>query len=82
MIGKIEIWAIRIKNRGMFMTEFKHNLKRELLNKKGISKEEFTNMTLDLFQSMNSNPLSLEAFELAMSLLYKKYKLGETGRKM
>lgn len=64
------------------MTEFKRDLKRELLNKKGISKEEFANMTLDLFQSINSKPLSPEAFELAMSLLYKKYKLGETGRKM
>lgn len=48
----------------------------EMFDKKGISKEKFANMVINLIESLDDKPLSPHAFELAMSLLYKKYKLG------
>lgn len=59
------------------MNEMKHNFCVELFDKKGISKEKFADMVIKLFESLYDKPLSPDAFELAMCLLYKKYKLGE-----
>ena len=55
----------------------KERLNFEIFDKKGISKEKFADMVINLFESSYDKPLSPDAFELAMSLLYKKYKLGE-----
>lgn len=48
----------------------------EMFDRKGISKAKFADMVIDLIESLDDKPLSPGAFELAMSLLYKKYKLG------
>ena len=56
------------------MDEKRLNLK--IFEKNGITKDEFADLVIDLFRSFEDNPLSPSAFELAMSLLYKKYKLG------
>lgn len=64
-----------MKIRGIGMN--KERLNFEIFDKKGISKEKFADMVINLFESSYDKPLSPGAFELAMSLLYKKYKLGE-----
>ena len=48
----------------------------ELFDVQKISKEDFGEMVINLIESLDDYPMSPEAFELAMSLLYKKYKLG------
>lgn len=57
------------------MDEKRLNLK--IFEKNGITKDEFADLVIDLFRSFEEKPLSPSAFELAMSLIYKKYKVGE-----
>lgn len=64
-----------MRNRGIEMNNGRMSM--EIFDKKGISKEKFADMVINLFESSYDKPLSPGAFELAMSLLYKKYKLGE-----
>lgn len=68
-----------MKIRGIGMN--KERLNFEIFDKKGITKEKFADMVIDLFESCYDKPLTPYAFELAMSLLYKKYKLGEFEEK-
>jgi hypothetical protein len=64
-----------------YMNEIKYNFLVELFDKEGVSKEKFADMVINLFESCYDKPLSPYAFELAMSLLYKKYKFGEIETK-
>lgn len=49
---------------------------KNILEKRTISKDEFTDQVMNILELSSSTYLSPEAFELAVKWTYKKYKLG------
>lgn len=49
---------------------------KNILEKRTISKDEFTDQVMNILELSSSTYLSPEAFELAIRWMYKKYKLG------